>query len=101
MKAVDIPGPNEEIARLRAELAYWRRRAEVAEAVSSERLARAETAEKALEAARAALRTVGATTSTTPRAGAPEPGPEPTAEPPASPPRSLRERWRRYVDSIN
>jgi hypothetical protein len=85
----------DEVDRLRAERDEWRRRAEVAEAVAAERLARAETAEHALRAAEAA------------RAGHPSSlpaGPALQAEPaPAEPrrPASLLERWRRYTDTLN
>lgn len=86
----------EEIDRLRAERDEWRRRAEVAEAVAAERLARAETAEHALRAAEAAL------------AGHPStlPASEPAvqaAPAPAEPrrPASLLERWRRYTETLN
>ena len=101
MNAVDTPGPTQELDRLRAALAEWRRRAEVAEAVALERLTRAETAERALAAAEAALRAVGGGTPTAPAGGGSEPEAEQAAERPAPPPRSLRERWRRYVESIN
>jgi hypothetical protein len=85
----------DEIDRLRAERDEWRRRAEVAEAIAAERLARAETAEHALRAAEAAL------------AGHPSSLPAPPAEaPPPAPeepkrPASLLERWRRYTDTLN
>ncbi len=91
----------DDVDRLRAELEEWRRRAEVAEAVAAERLARAETAERALRAAEAAL------------TGAPRGGgrpadedfdladlPPPTTNQPARP-ATLRERWRRYTETIN
>jgi hypothetical protein len=87
---------SDDIDRLRAERDEWRRRAEVAEAVAAERLARAETAEHALRAAEAAL------------AGHPSalPADAPgvhAAPPPAEPkrPTSLLERWRRYTDTLN
>ncbi len=100
----DTPGPD-ELAKLRAERDEWRRRAEVAEAVAAERLLRAETAERALTTAEAALanvsRPVAPPAATTPPAAtattAADPGPE--APPPR--PRSLLERWRRYTDTIN
>ena len=84
----------DEVDQLRAERDEWRRRAEVAEAVAAERLARAETAEHALRAAEAAL------------AGHPSslPAAPAEAEPaPAEPrrPASLRERWRRYTETLN
>ena len=107
--ASDMP-PEEEIDRLQAELEEWRRRAEVAEAIAAERLARAENAELALRALRAAE--AGQARGTTPApppvgagpAGASEPeihGGEPPA--PAEPkrPASLLERWRRYTETIN
>jgi hypothetical protein len=82
----------DEIERLREERDEWRRRAEVAEAVAAERLARAETAEHALRAA-----------------AAPPPPPDdfealPPPDPAAAPakrPASLIERWRRYTDSLS
>jgi hypothetical protein len=94
--------PDDDIDRLRAERDEWRRRAEIAEAVAVERLARAETAERALRAAEAAL-------SAGPRGGARPadlrlddlPPPEgPVAAEPARP-ATLRERWRRYIETIN
>lgn len=101
MNAVDTPRRDTEIDRLRAELSEWRRRAEIAEAVAVERLARAETAEKALEAARSALR-VGEPAAASPAPPKPGAGPQDAGEP-ALPlaGRSLRERWRRYIDSVN
>ncbi len=86
----------EEIDQLRAERDEWRRRAEVAEAVAAERLARAETAEHALRAAEAALAGHPSTL--------PADGPAVHAAPaPAEPrrPASLLERWRRYTDTLN
>ena len=86
----------DDIDRLRAERDEWRRRAEVAEAVAAERLARAETAEHALRAAEAAL--AGHPSSL------PADGPPVHAVPaPAEPrrPASLLERWRRYTDTLN
>ena len=86
----------DEIDQLRAERDEWRRRAEVAEAVAAERLARAETAEHALRAAEAALAGHPSTL--------PADGPAVHAAPaPAEPPRpaSLLERWRRYTDTLN
>jgi len=83
-------GDTDEIQRLRAERDEWRRRAEVAEAVAAERLARAEAAEHALLTAEAAL------------AGHPSALPPDAA--PAVPPRrpaSLLERWRRYTDTLD
>jgi hypothetical protein len=92
-----------ELERLRAEVAEWRRRAEVAEAVAAERLVRAETAEKALDATRA-VRPVpepaGDATVAPATVGADEPAAAPAADAPVRP-RSLRERWRRYIDSVN
>lgn len=88
---------DDEIERLRTERDEWRRRAEVAEAVAAERLARTETAERALRTAEAAL-------GERPPAQDTASGPEP-AEPaePAEPkrPASLIERWRRYTETIN
>jgi hypothetical protein len=80
--------------QLRTERDEWRRRAEVAEAVAAERLARAETAEQALRAAEAALARGGADA-----AGAGEPPAATPAEPRR--PASLLERWRRYTDTLN
>lgn len=89
----------EEIERLRAERDEWRRRAEVAEAVAAERLARAETAEHALRAAEAAL--AGHPSTQPPVAAVEEPAPAAAA--PAEPrrPATLRERWRRYTETLN
>jgi len=105
MKGVDHAQRDEELDRLRSELAEWRRRAEVAEAVSAERLTRAETAEMALQATNAALRTAGGTGATGKAVSGTRPPPDRTApsapDAPAGRPRTLRERWRRYVDSIN
>lgn len=101
---MDTASPDEELGRLRSELADWRRRAEVAEAASAERLARAEAAERTLEATNAALRRVSS------HSGGVDPAPAagqdrtvPVGdEPPVLPSgRSLRERWRRYVETIN
>lgn len=92
--------PQDDIDRLRAERDEWRRRAEVAEAVAAERLARAESAERALRAAELALTKAGGTPAPPPGArDAPaEPAPPgPTAARPAT----LRERWRRYTETIN
>lgn len=83
--------PPDDIDRLRAEMAEWRRRAEIAEAVAAERLARAETAEKALEAARALPKVTIDSRPADVQAGTP----------PTAPARSMRERWRRYIESIN
>ena len=90
--------PQDDIDSLRAELQEWRRRAEVAEAVAVERLARAESAERALRAAEIALT----------RAGDAPVRPASTGDPavtqaPGAPPRpaTLRERWRRYTETIN
>jgi hypothetical protein len=88
----------EEIDQLRTERDEWRRRAEVAEAVAAERLARAEAAEHALLAAEAAL---AGHPSSLP-ADAPPAAAVPPAEPePARRPASLLERWRRYTDTLN
>ncbi|HEX2046918.1 MAG TPA: hypothetical protein VHF27_04080 [Acidimicrobiales bacterium] len=90
-------GDPDDLDRLRAELEEWRRRAEVAEAVAAERLARAETAERALKAAEAALTARGPTSTT-------QAGQQSTdAQPPAAErrPASLLERWRRYTETIN
>lgn len=92
--------PTDDVARLQAERDEWRRRAEVAEAVAAERLARAEAAERALTAAEAGL-TAGTGRATGGTAAAPPA--EPTADEPAAAPRprSLIERWRRYTDTLN
>lgn len=107
----DGPAPD-KVERLRAERDEWRRRAEVAEAVAAERLFRAETAERALAGAEAALANLGQAAGPTrkpasAKAGARTAGDaadgaldsEPAAPPPR--PRSLLERWRRYTDTIN
>lgn len=86
----------DDIDRLRAERDGWRRRAEVAEAVAAERLARAETAEHALRAAEAAL--AGHPSSLPADLPAIHAVPAP-AEPRR--PASLLERWRRYTDTLN
>ena len=83
----------DEIDRLRAERDDWRRRAEVAEAIAAERLARAETAEHALRAAEAAL--AGHPSALPADAPAVHAAPEPKR------PASLLERWRRYTDTLN
>jgi hypothetical protein len=88
----------DDVERLRTERDEWRRRAEVAEAVAAERLARAEAGEQALLAAEAAL---AGHPSTLP---ADAPAPPPAAAAPAETPRrpaSLLERWRRYTDTLN
>ncbi len=88
----------DDIESLRAELQEWRRRAEVAEAIAAERLARAESAERALRAAEIAL-TKGGGAPVRP-AGTDDPA---VAQAPGAPPRpaTLRERWRRYTETIN
>ena len=98
--------PEDELETLRAERDEWRRRAEVAEAVAAERLARAENAERALRAAEAALGRESvpgsrpAAAPPTPADAAPDSGePRPGAEPKR--PASLLERWRRYTETIN
>lgn len=90
--------PPDDIDSLRAELQEWRRRAEVAEAVASERLARAESAERALRAAEIALTRAG--DAPVRPAGAGDPA---VTQTPGAPPRpaTLRERWRRYTETIN
>ena len=87
----------EETDRLRAERDEWRRRAEVAEAIAAERLARAEAAEHALLAAEAAL---AGHPSALP-ADAPRAMPAPVEEAAPRRPASLLERWRRYTDTLN
>ena len=94
--------PQDEIDRLRSERDEWRRRAEVAEAVAAERLARAETAERALRAAEVAL--ASQTGGVPPAAAAPGGDTAQPPEPAGGEPRrpaSLRERWRRYTETIN
>jgi len=98
MARVDSDGlPPGEVDSLRAERDEWRRRAELAEAVATERLARAETAERAAAAAEAALASQHPPVPGTPRPEAPS-VPAPQTEPR---PKSLLERWRRYTDTIN
>ena len=94
--------PQDEIDRLRAERDEWRRRAEVAEAVAAERLARVETAERAMhatESARGRGTSVPAARSAG-VAGPDDPGAEPAGGRPPRP-ATLRERWRRYTETIN
>ena len=86
----------DEVDQLRAERDEWRRRAEVAEAVAAERLARAETAEHALRAAEAAL---AGHPSTLPADGSAIQAAPAPAEPRR--PASLLERWRRYTETLN
>jgi hypothetical protein len=91
----DMPPPN-EVDRLRAERDEWRRRAEVAEAVATERLARAEAAERALATAEAAV------ARARPPGGTAGPGGSDAGDAGTTPrPKSLLERWRRYTDTIN
>ena len=94
--------PEQDIDRLRAEVEEWRRRAEVAEAVAAERLARAETAERALRAAEAAL-TARSGPTRRPLADGDDvdAGELPAAADPPPRPATLRERWRRYTETIN
>jgi hypothetical protein len=91
---------DDEFEQLRAERDEWRRRAEVAEAVALERLARAEAAERALRTAEQALAARPTPQGTQPVD--PDPGLG-TTTPPAEQPRpaTLRERWRRYTETIN
>jgi hypothetical protein len=89
----------DQIDSLRAELQEWRRRAEVAEAIAVERLARAESAERALRAAEVALAKGG---DARPRPSGKDEATraaQASAEPPR--PATLRERWRRYTETIN
>ncbi len=91
----------EELERLRAEVAEWRRRAELAEAVAAERLARAESAERALSTAEAALHRLDPPDMPVSRAT--RPVADVTEDPKADQtvaPKSWLERWRRYTDSI-
>ena len=87
----------DQVDQLRAELEEWRRRAEVAEAVAAERLARAETAERALRTAETALAGRGSL----PPIQAEATAPVPATPPPERRPASLLERWRRYTETIN
>ncbi len=97
---VDDRHDKPELEQLRAEVAEWRRRAEVAEALAAERLARVETAERALATAEAALRRL----PQEPRAVTPPPPPatagRETEADAVDRPKSWLERWRRYTDSI-
>jgi len=88
---------SDDIEGLRAERDEWRRRAEVAEAIAAERLARAETAEHALRAAEAALAGHPSALPADAAAIYAVPGPAPEPKRPAS----LLERWRRYTDTLN
>ena len=90
--------PQDDIDSLRAELQEWRRRAEVAEAVAEERLARAESAERALRAAEIALTKAGDASVRPASTGDPA-----VTQAVGAPPRpaTLRERWRRYTETIN
>ncbi|MDQ3642353.1 MAG: hypothetical protein M3450_13045 [Actinomycetota bacterium] len=90
--------PRDDIDSLRTELQEWRRRAEVAEAVAAERLARAESAERALRAAEIALSRAGDDPVRPSTMGDPA-----VTQAPGAPPRpaTLRERWRRYTETIN
>ncbi len=106
MRCVDNDASGaEELDRLRTERDDWRRRAEVAEAVAAERLARAETAERALATAEAALASRAQVGPAAPAAPLPTADGPPARDvaTPAEPvrPRSLLERWRRYTDTIN
>ncbi len=92
---------DDDIDSLRAQLAEWRRRAEVAEAIAAERLARVETAEAALATAEAALRSLAATdVAVAPPSSHSAHSAGDAAEEIPVRPRSLLERWRRYTDSI-
>ena len=90
----------DETERLRAERDEWRRRAEVAEAVAAERLARAEAAEQALLAAEAAF-AAGQPSSLPADLGARSTAPAPEDDSAPRRPASLLERWRRYTDTLN
>jgi len=81
---VDTAPCDDELSRLRAEVAEWRRRAEVAE--------------KSLEATNATLRRISAEVDATEEQEEVAPA---GADQPIAPGRTLRERWRRYVESIN
>jgi hypothetical protein len=91
----------EEIDRLRADRDEWRRRAEVAEAVAAERLARAEAAEHALLAAEAALAGHPSSLPADAPRAAPASAPAEAEETTHRRPASLLERWRRYTDTLN
>jgi len=86
----------DEFDHLREERDEWRRRAEVAEAIAAERLARAEAAERALTSAETALSAHPPTGTTGVAGPLPNPPPAPTKRP-----ASLLERWRRYTDTLN
>ena len=90
--------PQDEIDRLRTELQEWRRRAEVAEAIAVERLARAESAERALRAAEGA---VAKGRDARPRPSGKDASKAPQAPVEPTRPATLRERWRRYTETIN
>lgn len=90
-----------ELERLRAEVAEWRRRAEVAEAVAAERLARVETAERALATAEASLRRVAPEARPATPPSPATTGGAPDTDHAVERPTSWLERWRRYTDSIN
>lgn len=90
---------DQELETLRAEVAEWRRRAESAEAIAAERLARAETAERALRTAEAALERLHPPTVAV--SSPPAPATETAGEAKPSGPKSWLDRWRRYTDSIN
>jgi len=92
--------PQDEIGRLQAERDEWRRRAEVAEAIAVERLARAEAAERALRAAEAALAPLPDDVGSLAAAGPPSPRGD-TELTAGRRPATLRERWRRYTETIN
>ena len=61
------PAPTDELAAVRAELADWRRRAEVAEAIATERAAALDDARAALRMLTAAPPTITPTTPPEPR----------------------------------
>lgn len=88
----------DELDSLRQELEEWRRRAEVAEAIATERLARAEAAERALRGGQPA---VHGPAPVGPPPGVTSPLPDPPPPPTERRPGSLLERWRRYTDSLN
>jgi len=88
----------DELDSLRQELEEWRRRAEVAEAIAAERLARAEAAERAVRGGQAA---VPGPAGIGPPTGITSPLPDPPPPPTERRPASLLERWRRYTDSLN
>lgn len=75
--------PDDGLGPVRAELAEWRRRAEMAEAIANERLIHTQTAERALRSAEIALQAVERATASAPAASAAPPS---AAKPPTAVP---------------